>query len=300
MMRPLSALVFAALIFAALVSAALFAQQRPPHILPPPLTGPAPEFEVASVKVNKSGEAQTRFNFNGGRIDVINMQLRGIIQSAYRVPANQLVNVPGWVNGTRVDIVAKADPKYSVQELQNMLQPLLVDRFKLKFHREMREMDVYVMTLANKDGRLGPKLEKSESNCEELGAQPRSSLAPPKPGELPACGTVPAGPGHMIFRGFGMGPFVQILGIATRGRQVIDETGLAGGYNIDLQYTPEALSAAAIAARGGAPPPLAAQVDPNGPDLVTAMREQLGLKVEGRKMSLEVMVVDNIELPTGD
>ena len=97
-----------------------------------------------------------------------------------------------------------------------------------------------------------------------------------------------------------MGPFVQILGIATRGRQVIDETGLQGGYNIDLQYTPEALSAAAIAARGGAPPPLAAPVDPNGPDLVTAMREQLGLKLEGRKMSLEVMVVDNIELPTGD
>jgi len=300
MMRPLSALVFAALIFAALLSAALFAQQRPPHILPPPLTGPAPEFEVASVKVNKSGDAQTRFNFNGGRIDVINMQLRGIIQSAYRVPANQLVNVPGWVNGTRVDIVAKADPKYSVQELQNMLQPLLVERFKLKFHREMREMDVYVMTLANKDGRLGPKLEKSDTNCEELGAAPRNTLTPPKPGELPACGTVPGGPGHMIFRGFGMGPFVQILGIATRGRQVIDETGLAGGYNIDLQYTPDALSAAAIAARGGAPPALAGQVDPNGPDLVTAMREQLGLKLEGRKMSLEVMVVDNIELPTTD
>jgi len=294
MFRPLMALVLAAV-----AAAALSAQARPPHILPPPLTGPAPEFEVASVKINKSGEAQTRFNFNGGRIDVINMQLRGIIQSAYRVPANQLVNVPGWVNGTRVDIVAKADPKYSVQELQSMLQPLLVERFKLKFHREMREMDVYVMTLATED-RLGPKLEKSESNCEELGAQPRSSLAPPKPGELPACGTVPGGPGHMIFRGFGMGPFVQILGIATRGRQVIDETGLTGGYNIDLQYTPEALSAAAIAARGGAPPPLAAQVDPNGPDLVTAMREQLGLKLEGRKMALEVMVVDNIELPTAD
>ena len=158
-------------------------------------------------------------------------------------------------------------------------------------------MDVYVMTLANKDGRLGPKLEKSATNCEELGSQPRSSLVPPKPGELPACGTVPGGPGHIILRGFGMGPFVQILGLTTRGRQVIDQTGLAGGYNIDLQYTPEALSAAALAARGGAPPP---QVDPNGPDLFTAMREQLGLKLEGRKMALEVMVVDNLEPPVED
>ena len=295
MIRPLMVLALVAAI-----SASSSAQQRPPHIIPPPLTGPAPEFEVASVKINKSGDNQTRFNFVGGRIDVINMQLRGIIQSAYRVPANQLLNVPGWVNGTRVDIVAKADPKYSVQELQSMLQPLLVQRFKLKFHREMRDMDVYVMTVASKDGRLGPKLEKSATNCEEIGAQPRSSLAPPKPGELPACGTVPGGPGHMILRGFGMGPFVQILGLATRGRQVIDETGLSGGYNIDLQYTPEALSAAALAARGGAPPPLAAQVDPNGPDLFTAMQEQLGLKLEGRKMALEVMVVDDIQPPTED
>jgi uncharacterized protein (TIGR03435 family) len=164
----------------------------------------------------------------------------------------------------------------------------------------MRDMDVYVMSLANKDGRLGPKLEKSDTNCEELGAQPRSSLAPPKPGELPACGTVPGGPGHIILRGFGMGPFVQILGLTTRGRQVIDETGLAGGYNIALQYTPEALSAAAIAARGGAPPPAAAQVDPNGPDLFTALREQLGLKLEGARMALEVRVVDDIQAPTED
>ena len=295
MTRPLMVLVLVAA-----VGAATSAQQRPPHILPPPLEGPAPEFEVASVKINKSGDNQTRFNFVGGRIDVINMQLRGIMQSAYRVPANQLLNVPGWVNGTRVDIVAKADPKYSVQELQSMLQPLLVQRFKLKFHREMRDMDVYVMTLANKDGRLGPKLEKSATNCEELGAQPRSSLTPPKPGELPACGTVPSGPGRIVLRGFGMGPFVQILGLATRGRQVIDQTGLAGGYNIDLTYTPEALSAAALAARGGAPPPQAAQVDPNGPDLFTAMREQLGLRLEGARMPLEVMVVDHIEPPTED
>ena len=91
-------------------------------------------------------------------------------------------------------------------------------------------MDVYVMSLANADGRLGP-----------------------------------GGPGHMIFRGFGMGPFVQVLGFA---------------------------------ARGGQPPPQAAQVDPNGPDLFTAMREQLGLKLEGRKMALEVMVVDQIQPPT--
>ena len=277
------------------------AQQRPPHILPPPLTGPVPEFEVACVKINKSGENQTRFNFVGGRIDVINMQLRGIIQAAYRVPANQLVNVPGWVNGTRVDIVAKADPKYSVQELQSMLQPLLVDRFKLTFHREMRDMDVYSLTLANKDGRLGPKLQKSDTNCEELGAAPRSTLAPPKPGELPACGTVPGGPGaHDLPRlrdgAVRADPLARDARPAGHRRDRAARAATTSTCSTRLKRCRPRRSRPVA----GAPPPQAAQVDPNGPDLFTAMQEQLGLKLEGKKMALEVMVVDGIELPTED
>jgi uncharacterized protein (TIGR03435 family) len=265
-----------------------------------PATEPVPEFEVATVKINKTGDNQMRLGGAGGRIDVINMQLRGVIQTAYRVPANQLVNVPGWVNSTRVDITAKADPKYSMQQLQTMLQPLLVERFKFKFHRETREMDVYALVLANKDGRLGPKLEKSAVDCADLGNAPRSSLVAPKPGETPTCGTIPAGPGHIVLKGFNMDAFTKILSLATRGRQVIDQTGLPGGYNIDLQYTPEALSAAALAARSGAPPPAAALVDPNGPDLFSAVQEQLGLKLESKKVALDMMVVDNIEPPVED
>lgn len=263
----------------------------------PQTTEPIPEFEVATVKINKSGQVQTQFGGVGGRISIVNMQLRGVIQAAYRVPANQLVNVPSWVNGTRVDIIAKADPSYSVQQLQTMLQPLLVERFKFAFHREMRDMDVYTLVLANADGRLGPKLKRSTTDCAVLGAAPRNTLQAPAPGERPACGLTPAGPGRIVASGFGMGPFSQILGLATRGRQVVDQTGLTGGFDIDLTYTPEAFGAGAAAQSAPAPQ---TDAEANGPSLVTALQEQLGLKLEGKKLPLEVMVVDRIEPPTED
>jgi uncharacterized protein (TIGR03435 family) len=162
-------------------------------------------------------------------------------------------------------------------------------------------MDVYALVLANKDSRLGPRMVKSTTDCAALGAAPRNTLTPTKPGDTPACGAVPSGAGHMVFKGFNMDAFTKILSLATQGRQVIDQTGLTGGYDIDLQYTPEPLSAAAIAARGGPPPQFAnSGVDPNGPSLFTALAEQLGLKLESKKVTLDMMVIDHIEPPTED
>jgi uncharacterized protein (TIGR03435 family) len=252
-----------------------------------------PQFEAASIKINKSGDTQTQLGGAGGRINITNMQLRGLIQSAYRVRAQQLV-VPKWVEGTRVDVVAKADPKYSIQELQNMLAPLLEERLKLKYHREPREMDVLVLSLANKDGTLGPNLKRSAANCAADAAAPRNTLAPAS-SAAPRCGIIPSGPGRIVMHGIQMDALTAILGIGRQ--QVIDETGLTGPYDVDLTYTPDALSAAALAQRGGTVPPQFAGVDPNGPSLFQALKDQLGLKLEGRKMTLDVMVVDEIDQP---
>lgn len=261
-----------------------------------------PQFEVATIKINKSGDTRTQFDLvpGSGRVAVINMQLRGVIQSAYRVPADQLLNVPDWVTRTRVDIIAKADPAASVQQLQTMLQPLLVERLKLRFHRETRERDIYALVLAREDGALGPNLKRSATDCAVLGAAPRNTLQAPAPGAAPACGLIPSGPGRIVARGFGIGPLVAILNIGSKvlGRQIIDQTGLTGGFDIDLTYTPDALSAAALANRQGPPPPQAGLVDPHGPTLFQALQDQLGLKVEARKQALEMMVVDSIEPPT--
>jgi uncharacterized protein (TIGR03435 family) len=283
------------------VSAGVAAVGARPQDTASPATD-SPQFEVATIKINKSGSTETRFDLvpGSGRVAVINMQLRGVIQSAYRVPADQLLSVPDWVNNTRVDIIAKADPAASVQQLQTMLQPLLVGRLKLRFHRETRERDIYALVVARQDGTLGPKLRRSATDCALLGAAPRNTLEVPAPGQAPACGLIPSGPGRLVARGFGIGPLVSILNIGSKalGRQIVDQTGLTGGFDIDLTYTPDALSAQALANRQGPPPPLASQVDPNGPSLFQALQEQLGLKLEPRRLTLEVMLIDHIEPPT--
>ena len=98
-----------------------------------------------------------------------------------------------------------------------------------------------------------------------------------------------------------MEAFSRILSLATQGRQVLDQTGLTGGYNMDLQFTPEALSAAALAARAGGPPPLAAADRPQWPpSLFTALQEQTGAEArreEGLARGDGAGIV--IEPPTG-
>jgi uncharacterized protein (TIGR03435 family) len=264
---------------------------------------PPLEFEVASVKINTSGDTQTRLNIppGAGRVDVVNMPLRGLIQAAYTVPANQLDAVPAWVNNTRIDIVAKADPSASVQQLRAMLQPLLVERFKLAFHHEQRERDVYGLVVA-KPGTLGPNL-KPGVDCAARADLPRNTLPTPAAGQPQECGIIPAGPGRIVAKGLRLNGFVALLSLATGAlgaRQVIDQTGLTGGYDIALTYTPEALSATALAQRQGGAPALAAGVDPNGPNLFQALQDQLGLKLESRKIPLDIMVIDRIEPPVPD
>jgi uncharacterized protein (TIGR03435 family) len=106
-----------------------------------------------------------------------------------------------------------------------------------------------------------------------------------------------------VAKGLRMNGLVALLSLATAAlgsRQVVDQTGLTGGYDIALTYTPEALSAAALAQRQGGAPAMAAQVDPNGPNLFQALQDQLGLKLESRKIPLDIMVIDRIEPPTPD
>ena len=193
---------------------------------------------------------------------------------------------------------------------QQTLGPPRVQRFARRIdahrvlHREepalTRNRDVYALVLAKKDGSLGPNLQRSATDCAVLGAAPRNTLQTPAPGQAPACGLIPSGPGRIVARGFFMGAFISILNIGSKqlGRQIVDETGLTGGFDIDLTSTPEPLSAAALANRPGPPPPLASQVDPNGPSLTQALADQLGLKLEAKTIPLEVMVIDQIEPPT--
>lgn len=235
-------------------------------------------FEVASVKLNRTNE-RARMNATpaAGRLVITGMTVKQIIQGAYSVQPFEIVSAESPVLSQRIDIEAKTEhPVGSTPQLQQMLQPILAERFKLAAHREMREMNALVLALANKGGHLGPKMKQAEKTCEQA-----------------TCGAVPSGVGRIVGKGIDMPALVGLIGPSQR-LPVIDQTGLQGRYDIDVTYTPEPFSAAALAQRGGAPPP-GVNVDPNGPALFDALRDQLGLRVEPRKMLVPVLVIDHIE-----
>jgi len=252
-----------------------------------------PQFDVATVRVNNSGDLQSRFNAppGTGNITIVNMMLRGTIQQAYQLHPYQLVDIPDWVQTTRIDIVAKADRSASAAELREMLKPLLAERFGLRVHQEQREMDVLALVLARDDGTPGPNLKKSDSDCGANLDTPRDQLPTPAP-DAPQCGILPGGPGRFLTRGLDLRGFSAILGLVV-GKPVVDRTGLVGGYDLEVRYTPDQFAATALALRPGAAAPQG--VDPDGPSLYAALEDQLGLKLEPTRAPVDVLVIDHIE-----
>ena len=103
------------------------------------------------------------------------------------------------------------------------------------------------------------------------------------------------GPGNIAGGGSTMAQFADTLSIWA-GRIVVDRTGLTGGFDIDLTWTPEQLPGG----RGGDLPPGFPAIDPNGPSIFTAVQEQLGLKLDSTKGPVDVLVIDRLEHPTED
>ena len=125
-----------------------------------------PAFDVASIKRNLSGETRIVQGLQpGGRYVATNIPLRMLIMRAYRLLEFRLVGGPDWVNTERYDIAGLAPGATTSDDITPRLQSLLADRFKLTTHREKREMPVLWLVLANKDGRLGPKLHRSTADC---------------------------------------------------------------------------------------------------------------------------------------
>src|SRR4029434_2904820 len=106
------------------------------------------------------------------------------------------------------------------------------------------------------------------------------------------CGVMPTdGPGRIVANGIEMRGLANEL--PSQGRPVVDMTGLTGRYDVDLTFTPEVFSAAALERRGTTAPP---NVDPNGPPLATALVDQLGLKLEAKRAPISVVVIDRIDM----
>ena len=246
--------------------------------------GPKPQFEVATVKPNKSGESGASIGPRpGGRLNGTNQTARNLIRNAFNLQPYQMIGGPDWMDSDRFDIVAKAadadlDAKGMLpgpQQYMLRLQSLLEDRFKMVTHWETRELPVYALVVAT-EGKLGPALKVHAGDCDRarIGGSPPTSK----------CGTrtnvTPTG-GQVSGVGISMQTFARNLAGAA-GRNVIDKTGLDGGFDFELTFIPDQTA------------------DTSGPSLFTAIQEQLGLKLDSQRAPVEVLVIDRLERPTAD
>jgi uncharacterized protein (TIGR03435 family) len=236
-------------------------------------------FEVATIKPNKSGSRGVMISPRpGGRFVARNSSLESLIAFAYQIGNFQFSGAPDWLDSERYDIEAKASEDLTAASMRPMLQALLEDRLRLKFHRETKEQAVYAL-LVGKTGKL--------QDAGECSTPPGTTPPPPKPGEPPppGCGSLATLRGRIIAQKIPIVRLATVLASLTN-RMVLDETNLTGKYDIDLRYAPDMDTTEPT------------QADPNSPSLFTALQEQLGLKLESKKGPVEMFVIDQVERPS--
>jgi uncharacterized protein (TIGR03435 family) len=256
----------------------------------------APGFEIVSVKPNPSGVSAFRQGpmFSGDGLTAVNVPLRALIYAAYQVDQYHLSGEPGWVGSGPIndvayfDVTAKAHASASADQLRLMLQELLVDRFQLVAHTEIRDIPIYGLVLADPNGILGPNLHKATADCATLRAAAARDGRPAGPNNFP-CGNH-AELGQLSARGMNMSVLAALVS-RDAGRMVVDKTALEGLFDWDLTYTPEQLR--------HHPPDRFKSVDPEGPSIFMAVQE-LGLTLAPQESLDDVLVIDHVEHPTPD
>lgn len=245
-----------------------------------PAGAPSPAFDVASIKPDRNG-THTRISFDYNSFLATGVTLKALIGLAYSVNDSQLSGGPDWANSVKYEIQAKIDdataealkklPTEQKQEQRRlMVQALLADRFKLKVSRLNKELSVYLLTPAKKGSALS-----------------QSAL----PGN--AASGILASPGQTKFTGISLAVFADWLS-GQVGRKVVDQTGLQGKYDFILHWTPESQAAPPDSSQA----PASLLSDSSGPSLLSALQEQLGLKLASGKGPVQVLVIDSAEKPT--
>jgi uncharacterized protein (TIGR03435 family) len=186
----------------------------------------------------------------------------------------------------------------SAPEALQMVRSLLVDRFNLVVHKDVQDGDVYDLSLARSDGTLGPMLRPPAFDCASQRERLASGSAPPGDAQRPCPFSVY--PGHLVGTSITMSMLAARLNVFTDQRTIRDRTGLTGFYDVELTWTPDR-------PLGPLPPNAPDEVvraresiDWNGPSLFTALQEQLGLKLEARRDTIDVLVIDRVERPTSN
>jgi uncharacterized protein (TIGR03435 family) len=287
------------------------------------------EFVAASIKpAAPMGSGGMMIGMRGGpgtpspgQMTFTNVSLAQIMERAYDVKGYQ-VSGPDWMSSARFDISAKVPAGATKAQSNVMLQNLLADRFKLVLHHSTKESSIYALLVA----KGGPKLKESQESSEDavaasqpggpgmdgpgrgmMGKDGKPQLPPGTPKGTPMIigegqMMAPGGKIRMIANGVTIGEFVNRLA-RQLDRPVMDMTGLGGKYDITLDFAIDpSIMQARMAAMGGGPPPLGtdspegAAQDPSGPATIfSALKEQLGLRLEARKGPVDLLVIDSVQ-----
>jgi uncharacterized protein (TIGR03435 family) len=234
----------------------------------------APAFEAASIKPSAPETQGSGINISAARIHIINSSLKFCVEMAYDVKEFQVTGGPGWTGSERYDIDAVAGAPFHDGSFRAMLQTLLAERFGLATHRETQERSGYALVVTRGGAKLQP------------------------PGEDPSIlfGRTPSGDATLKGATLTMAQLATAL--ARRlGSTVLDQTGIEGRYNVSLQWTPDP-TVEQMMTKGGAPAPSTDAV--SGPSIFAALEETLGLKLEARKVPVEIIVIDRANRPTGN
>ncbi|HEV2484529.1 MAG TPA: TIGR03435 family protein [Terracidiphilus sp.] len=260
-----------------------------------PADGPTPTFEVASIRPSRADGGFENYQLSSARFHVENAPLTALIRFAFDIRSDdQLPKEPAWIASEKFDIDAKVDdsdveamskllPDQKLERYRLMMQALLGERFKLKVSTHMKELPVYTLIVTKSSA----KLTASDVSPEAI-ARRVPILAGGSKGELHASSV-------------SMAMFTQWLSgrEETDNRVVIDATGLKGGFDFTLHWTPDSAHMEQLngagAAQGGAS---VASQDSARLSIITALQEQLGLKLEPRRAPVEVLVIDNVERPS--
>jgi uncharacterized protein (TIGR03435 family) len=281
----------------ALSSVLLQAQPAPPP--------PTPKFDVVSIKACKPGD-MVPGGSSPGRLHIgcgilANTDNTGLLQVAYnRYASGQLTAYgvipieggPDWVHSQSFQIDAKSDGTPSIQMMEGpMLQAVLEDRFKLKIHRETRQGPVYELVLGKGSPKLKP-LEDGSCIPTPLG-RPSPALA----SDQHYCRNMVSPRGLVDFEGGTLSMCAGLMNLLLD-RPVIDKAGLTGYFKIRLELSPEDTAPPRLAmANPGAPNEARAS---DSPDIFQAIQEQLGLRLVAAKGPVDVLVIDHIEMPSGN
>jgi uncharacterized protein (TIGR03435 family) len=243
-----------------------------------------PKFEVAAIKRNTRGDPGVRIGVIArSRFDAENVWLRFLIEYAWNVRDFQLSGGPAWAASDRYDVHAAKEASASLAQTRLMLQALLEDRFQLKLHRETKESQVYALVAA-KGG-----IHLPASSCIV------AASAPPDPKVANICGGTTTSLHSISGTGMSMAELGTALSNALQ-RPVIDKTGLAGMFDVHVEWTADQSTPGFVAP--GLPPAPQGQADPNAKSIFTAIQEQLGLKLESTKGPVEFLVIDRLERPS--